>query len=108
MIKNKKNAIIGILNKQIKGLKMLNLIQYIRHQNHFRSYTEEAMIPEPEKLSDIDIESLSESLSRDLSPENLYCDGEISNEEAEEKENYLNAVHDELENVVGYSIELMY
>lgn len=47
-------------------------------------------------LSQKDVDSIGRSLDRDLSPENLHCDGEISYKEAIKKGNYFMNVLDEL------------
>jgi hypothetical protein len=45
-----------------------------------------------------------ESIAGQLSPENLHCDGEISNEEARAKEIKLNAAWAALETIVGRKV----
>jgi hypothetical protein len=45
-----------------------------------------------------------ESIAGQLSPENLHCDGEISNEEARAKEVKLNAAWAALETIVGRKV----
>lgn len=45
-----------------------------------------------------------ESLAGQLSPENLHCDGEISNEEARAKGVKLNAAWSALETIVGHRV----
>ena len=48
-------------------------------------------------LSQTDVDSLARTLDSKLSPENLYCDGEISRAEANRKYKYLSRVAQELE-----------
>ena len=48
-------------------------------------------------LSDEDVRKVVYHLEGDLSPENLHCDGEISNAEAQRKYNFYMKVFDELE-----------
>jgi|AntRauTorcE11897_2_1112592.scaffolds.fasta_scaffold00114_54 hypothetical protein len=48
-------------------------------------------------LSFEDRQDLFQSVENDLSPENLHCDGEISNAEANRMYNFLQAVQAQLE-----------
>jgi hypothetical protein len=47
---------------------------------------------------------LARSLDGDLSPENLHCDGEISQAEAQRKYNYYGKVIKELEDYCLYNV----
>ena len=49
-------------------------------------------------LSQKSVDNIARRLDRDLSPENLHCDGEISHAEAERKYQFYGRVIRELEN----------
>jgi len=49
-------------------------------------------------LSQKSVDTIARRLDRDLSPENLHCDGEISHAEAERKYQFYGRVIKELEN----------
>lgn len=86
-----------------------NLIHYIVQQNRGKKFNDESLVPGlVSSFQDKHIQYLTEKLSSDLSPEDLHCDGEISNEEAQERYQYYMAVHSELEKATGQSIELIY
>ena len=74
---------------------MKNLNAYIEQKNTWGSFFGSPAITFP--LSQSDVESLTNSLDSDLSPENLHCDGEISQAEAQRKYNYYGKVIKELE-----------
>lgn len=50
-------------------------------------------------LTDKDLDNLIDRLEGELSPENLHCDGEISNAEAQKKYVFFKRVERELEQV---------
>lgn len=86
-----------------------NLTHYIIQQNRGKKFDDESLIPGLIlSFQEKHIQYLTDQLSCNLSPENLHCDGEISNEEAEERYQYYMAVHSELEKATGQSIELIY
>lgn len=61
-----------------------NLISIIKHVNWMRSYEEEDPI-DINNLTQEDANTLYEHIDSGLSPENLHCDGEISDSEAMSK-----------------------
>ena len=73
-----------------------NLTHYIDNRNNWNSF-----FPTNKKitfpLSQKNVDDLARSLDGDLSPENLHCDGEISQAEAQRKYNYYGKVIAELE-----------
>ena len=73
-----------------------NLTHYIDNRNNWNSF-----FPSNKKitfpLSQKNVDDLARSLDGDLSPENLHCDGEISQAEAQRKYNYYGKVIRELE-----------
>ena len=75
---------------------MKNLTHYIDNCNSWNS-----MFPNPKTitfpLSQKAVDDLARSLDSDCSPENLHCDGEISQAEAQRKYNYYGKVIKELE-----------
>ena len=75
---------------------MKNLTHYIDNRNQWNSF-----FPSNKKitfpLSQKNVDGLARSLDGDLSPENLHCDGEISQAEAQRKYNYYGRVIKELE-----------
>jgi len=75
---------------------MKNLTHYIDNRNHWNSFfPSNKTITFP--LSQKNVDDLARSLDGDLSPENLHCDGEISQAEAQRKYNYYGRVIRELE-----------
>ena len=75
---------------------MKNLQDYIDNRNSWNSFFPgNKTITFP--LSQKTVDDLARSLDGDLSPENLHCDGEISNAEAQRKYNYYGRVIKELE-----------
>ena len=76
---------------------MKNLQHYIDNRNSWNSIfgaTNQITFPLTQKNAD----DLASALDGDLSPENLHCDGEISQAEAQRKYNYYGRVIKELEN----------
>jgi hypothetical protein len=75
---------------------MKNLTHYIDNRNQWNSFfPSNKTITFP--LTQKNVDGLARSLDCDLSPENLHCDGEISQAEAERKYNYYGRVIRELE-----------
>jgi hypothetical protein len=75
---------------------MKNLTHYIDNRNQWNSFfPSNKTITFP--LSQKNVDGLARSLDGDLSPENLHCDGEISQAEAQRKYNYYGRVIKELE-----------
>jgi hypothetical protein len=80
-----------------KGQTMKNLQDYIDNRNSWNSFfPNSTTITFP--LSQKNVDDLAGSLDSDLSPENLHCDGEISQAEAQRKYNYYGRVIKDLEN----------
>ena len=76
---------------------MKNLQNYIDNRNQWNSFfPSSTTITFP--LTQAEVDDLARSLDGDLSPENLHCDGEISQAEAQRKYNYYGKVIKELEN----------
>ena len=75
---------------------MQNLTQYINKINTIRTLFNEKNI-DLNSLSDSDISAIKSNLESDLSPENLFADGEISRQEAQQKELFFKNVLKELE-----------
>ena len=75
---------------------MKNLTHYIDNRNQWNSFfPSNKTITFP--LTQKNVDGLARSLDGDLSPENLHCDGEISQAEAQRKYNYYGKVIRELE-----------
>ena len=75
---------------------MKNLTHYIDNRNTWNSFFPGGTtITFP--LDQKTVNDLARSLDGDLSPENLHCDGEISQAEAQRKYNYYGKVIKELE-----------
>ena len=74
---------------------MKNLNAYIEQKNTWGSFFGSPAITFP--LSQSDVESLTNSLDSDLSPENLHCDGEITARQAQAKYKMYSRVVAELE-----------
>ena len=75
---------------------MQNLTHYIDNRNSWNSFfpnNKQIVFPLDQKT----VNDLARSLDCDLSPENLHCDGEISQAEAQRKYNYYGKVIKELE-----------
>ena len=75
---------------------MKNLTHYIDNRNSWNSIfgaTNQITFPLSQKNAD----DLASALDGDLSPENLHCDGEISQAEAQRKYNYYGRVIKELD-----------
>ena len=76
---------------------MKNLQHYIDNRNQWNSFfpnSKQITLP----LDQRTVNDLARSLDGDLSPENLHCDGEISQREAQKKYNYYGRVIADLEN----------
>ena len=70
---------------------MKNLTHYIDNRNQWNSFfPSNKTITFP--LSQKNVDGLARSLDGDLSPENLHCDGEISQAQAQNKYNYYGRV----------------
>ena len=75
---------------------MQNLKHYIDNRNSWNSFFPgSTTVNFP--LTQAQVDDLARSLDGDLSPENLHCDGEISQREAQNKYNYYGRVIKELE-----------
>jgi hypothetical protein len=85
---------------------MQNLKNYVERLNFWNELSKRPLMTFP--LSRDDAEKIVYNLEGDLSPENLHCDGEISNAEAQRKYSYYMKVYAELEAHVGYIPELEY
>ena len=82
---------------------MKNLQHYIDNRNSWNSFfPNNKLIQFP--LDQKTVNDLARSLDRDLSPENLHCDGEISQAEAQRKYNYYGRVIKELEAYCLYNV----
>ena len=75
---------------------MKNLQHYIDNRNSWNSFFPgSTTITFP--LTQAVVNDLARSLDGDLSPENLHCDGEISQAQAQKKYNYYGRVIQELD-----------
>jgi hypothetical protein len=83
-----------------------NLRNFIDQENTMRRMFKDKLATVPTCLEDS--QWIIDSLSSKVSPENLHCDGEISNEEAQAKYDFYMLVQAELEELIGTSIELIY
>ena len=82
---------------------MKNLKHYIDNRNQWNSFFPNSKtITFP--LDQNTVNDLARSLDGDLSPENLHCDGEISQAEAQRKYNYYGRVIKELEDYCLYNV----
>ena len=79
---------------------MKELEQFINQANRWAEMTNSRLM-DVASPSIEDCETLFSSVACKLSPENLHCDGEISNAEAKRKYVYLNKVWDQLESIYG-------
>lgn len=86
---------------------MQNLTQYITKINIIRTLFNEKNI-DLNSLSDSDISAIKSNLESDLSPENLFADGEISRQQAQQKELFFKNVLKELEEKTQKQIQLYY
>ena len=82
------------------------LTTYVAQKNCFRKICKQPRIVIPRANSHPDkrlakAKIIFDMLDCDLSPENLHCDGEISNAEAKKKELYFNAAWKALETIIG-------
>lgn len=86
---------------------MKDLTHYIDNRiNFWNKMTGKTLMTLP--LTDSEAQEVADSLSGQLSPENLHCDGEISRAEAQRKYNYFMRVHAQLETHMGRPVELYY
>lgn len=83
-----------------------HLTEYLERLNARRKYFQRSLITIP--MTDLDIEDVKMELECDLSPENLHCDGEISQALANRKYDRLMRVKGDLELATGRKIELEY
>ena len=74
---------------------MQNLNNFIQDNNRWIAFFNTAPMTFP--LTQQDANELAKTLDCKLSPENLHCDGEISNAEAQRKYRFLAQVCKELE-----------
>jgi len=74
---------------------MKNLTKYVEHRNALNELFNRPLI-DLNNLTDEMAQDIFSSLDCDLSPENLHCDGEISNAEAQVIANLLWAAGNEL------------
>ena len=74
---------------------MKNLTHYVDNRNTWNGFFGTAPMTFP--LTQSNVDDLASSLDANLSPENLHCDGEISQREAQQKYNYYGRVIQELE-----------
>ena len=74
---------------------MKNLQAYIDQKNSWTRFFNAPAITFP--LTQAEVNTIAGGLDSDLSPENLHCDGEISQAEAQRKYNYYGRVIRELE-----------
>ena len=86
---------------------MQNLTQYINKINTIRTLFNEKKI-DLNSLSKSDISAITSNLESDLSPENLFADGEISRQQAQQKELFFKNVLKELEEKTQKQIQLSY
>lgn len=82
------------------------LRSFVAQENEQRKMFKEKMATVPTCLEDS--QWIIESLECRLSPENLYCDGEISIAEADQKYQFLMAVKSELEELIDEEVELIF
>ena len=74
---------------------MQNLNNFIQDNNRSIAFFNQAAMSFP--LTQADVDSIAKTLDCNLSPENLHCDGEISNAEAQRKYRFYATVYRELE-----------
>ena len=74
---------------------MKNLQNYIDQKNAWGKFFNSPAVTFP--LTQANVDDLARSLDSDLSPENLHCDGEISQTQAQNKYNYYGRVIKELD-----------
>ena len=74
---------------------MRNLQKFIKEQNAWTSFFGSTPITFP--LTQAAADQVARTLDCKLSPENLHCDGEISNAEADRKYRFYARVYKELE-----------
>ncbi|CAB4121923.1 hypothetical protein UFOVP26_46 [uncultured Caudovirales phage] len=76
---------------------MRKLVQYCEQKNDWDAIFGRDARYNPYDLTQQDCERLANSLSGELSPENLTCDGELSYSQVKAKAQYLNGVVGELQ-----------
>ena len=76
---------------------MRNLIQYCEQKNDWDAIFGRDARYNPYDLTQQDCKRLANSLSSELSPENLTCDGELPRNQVMSKARYLNGVVGELQ-----------
>ena len=80
------------------------LKNYILDKNRYRFKSDIIAMPKANQhpvKRDAAAKKIFDMLDCDLSPENLHCDGEISNAAAKKKEKAFNAAWKELETIIG-------
>jgi hypothetical protein len=86
------------------------LANYVSNKNRYRFKSDIIAIPKananPDKLI-AKAKKIFNLLDTDLSPENLYADGEISKAAAKKKEKALIAAWKELETIIGKKFDSM-
>ena len=82
---------------------MTELDRIINQSNAWREMTGDAPISNPPSVDEC--RGLFASICIKLSPENLHCDGEISNAEAQAKAVVLNKAWGELEVIFGRRVD---
>ena len=77
---------------------MSTLQHYVSRENRFRAALSGAMGPQLDLENKKDRQRVARMIDSELSPENLYADGELSPREAQERYTYLAAAaHDLME-----------
>jgi len=79
---------------------MSNLDIYLEEINLWSEITGAPLVKRPENARQA--AEIFERLECDLSPENLYCDGELSRRQAASRHTFLNAVWREVEAAAGH------
>ena len=80
---------------------MKNLKDYLTEKNFWRKHAGKAPF-NINCLTQADIDTLKGELECDMSPENVYCDGEISNAEGDRRYRRLVKIKNELAHARGY------
>lgn len=79
-----------------KSKNIPNLVHFIGGLNSWAELSKSSDLININNLTDTDAKEIFASVDNELSPENLYCDGEISDAQAEAKRKYFVAVEKEL------------
>ena len=79
---------------------MPNLDRYLEEINLWSEITGAPLIERPQNARQA--AEIFERLECDLSPENLYCDGELSRRAAASRYTFLNSVWAKLETIAGH------